>query len=78
MSCMALEESGRRLFTGSRNGMVYVRTFVFECSTNIIATITSSLKKIQPLLPSSLVSTSSGTTGVGTRLPQFSPSLIFH
>lgn len=25
MSCMALEDSGRRLFTGSRKGMVYVR-----------------------------------------------------
>jgi WD40 repeat protein len=25
MSCMALEVSGRRLFTGSRTGMVYVR-----------------------------------------------------
>ncbi len=25
MSCMSLEVSGRRLFTGSRTGMVYVR-----------------------------------------------------
>ena len=27
MSCMALEGSGRRLFTGSRTGMVYVSNF---------------------------------------------------
>ena len=32
MSCMALEKDGGRLFTGSRNGMVYVRNndFNFE------------------------------------------------
>jgi WD40 repeat protein len=49
MSCMSLEVSGRRLFTGSRSGMVYVRnhllwlTFWFSKLTIVCSDLTTDL-----------------------------------